>query len=103
MPVLLRLRSKKVATPLSAVTGVVPLSVAPPGLVPGAMLTIPVKLGTRFPSASSARTFSAGVKLWPATVVPGSVPNTSWVAAPAVTSNTSLAARASPVALAVSQ
>src|SRR5437763_6297160 len=32
------------------------------------------------PRASSARTFTAGVICWPATVVPGCVPNTSWVA-----------------------
>src|SRR6266853_491088 len=86
-----------------AETGVVPLNVAPPGFVPVVMLTLPVKLGTKFPSASSARNFTAGVMLWSATVVPGCVPNTSWVAAPAVTSNALLAALASPVELPVSQ
>src|SRR5437016_9003641 len=67
------------------------------------MLTLPVKLGTGFPSASSARTFTAGLIWWSATVVLGSVLNTSCVAAPAVTSKALLAARASPVALAVNQ
>src|SRR5207253_4653391 len=40
-------------------------------------------LGTGFPSASSARTFTAGLIWWSATVVLGSVLNTSCVAAPA--------------------
>src|SRR5207247_74011 len=96
VPVLLRLKSKNVATPLTAATGVVPLSVAPPGLLPAAMLTLPVKLGTGFPSASSARTFTAGLVWWSATVVLGSVLNTSCVAAPAVPSEALLAGRAGP-------
>src|SRR2546426_12710730 len=41
--------------------------------------------------------------LWSATVAPGGVPNASWVAAPAVTSNALLAALASPVDLPVTQ
>src|SRR5207244_13150948 len=57
------LRSKKVATPPTAATAVVPLSVPPPGLAPSATLTLPVNPGTRFPSASSARTFTAGL-IW---------------------------------------
>src|SRR5256884_5237210 len=61
VPVLLRLKWKKVATPLTAATGVVPLRIAPPGFVPSATVTLPVKPGTRFPSTSSARTFTAGV------------------------------------------
>src|SRR5437016_10471261 len=43
VPVLLRLKSKKVATPLTAATGVVPLRIAPPGFVPSATVTLPVK------------------------------------------------------------
>src|SRR5437867_12453672 len=57
------LRSKNVATPPTAATGVVPLSVPPPGLAPSATLTLPVNPDTRFPSASTARTFTAGL-IW---------------------------------------
>src|SRR5207244_12559854 len=67
------LRSKNVATPPTAATGVVPLSVPPPGLAPSATLTLPVNPDTRFPSASTARTFTAGLIWWPATVGLGSV------------------------------
>ncbi len=62
MPALLRL-TKKVATPLTAATGVVPLSVAPPGLLPRATPTAPVNPVAMFPRASSARTFTAGL-IW---------------------------------------
>src|SRR2546423_14569698 len=79
------LKSTSVATPPTAATGVVPLSVALPGLLPSATATAPVNPVARFPRASSARTFTAGVIGRFATVVPGCVPNTSWVAAPGVT------------------
>src|SRR5690242_7963840 len=102
-PALLMVRSKNVATPPTAVTGVVPLSVPPLGLLASAMLTDPVNPGTRFPSASSARTFTAGEIWCPATVVPGSVPKTSWVALPAVMLKEVLVAVLKPVAVAVSQ
>src|SRR5947199_8953942 len=84
----------KVATPLTAAPGVAPLSVDPPGLLPGAILTLPVKLGTGFPSASSARTFTAGLIWWCATVVLGSVLNASCVEAAVVSSLVLFAARA---------
>src|SRR5207244_13069985 len=73
VPVLFRLRSENVATPPTAATGVVPLSVLPPGSLPSATLTLPVNPDTRFPSASTARTFTAGLIWWPATVGLGSV------------------------------
>src|SRR5690349_10723385 len=101
--VLLRLRSPNVATPPTAVTSVVPLSVAPPGLLASAMLTDPVKPDARFPSASSARIFTAGEIWCPATAVLGSVPNTSCVAVPGVMLNEPLVAVLKPVAVAVSQ
>src|SRR2546428_11744563 len=50
------------------------------------------------PRASSARSFTAGVICWPATVVPGCVPNTSWVAVPAVILNELLVAVPHPAA-----
>ena len=100
---MLRLKSKNVATPLTAVTGVVPLSVAPPGLLPSATVTLPAKLVTRLPSASSARTFTAGVMRRFATVVPGCWLNASWVAVPGVIPKTLLVAVLRPVAVALSQ
>ena len=91
------------ATPPTAATGVVPLSVPPPGLAPSATLTLPVNPGTTFPSASSARTFTAGLIWWPAMVVPGWMPNASWVAVPAVMLNEALVAVLNPVAVPLSQ
>src|SRR5204862_1826756 len=102
VPVLLRLKSKKVATPLTAATAVVPLSIPPPGFLPSATVTPPVNPGTTFPNASSARTFTAGLIWRFATVVPGSVPTTSWVAPPGVILKTLLVAGLRPVAVAVS-
>ena len=100
---MLRLRSKKVATPLTAATGVVPLSVAPPGLFPSAIATAPLYPVARLPSASSARTLTAGLKIVPPVIVPGCWPNTSCAAAPGVILKTLLVARFRPVAVAVSQ
>src|SRR5437870_11468132 len=80
VPVLLILRSKNVATPLTAATGLVPLSVPPPGLAPSAKVTSPVKPVATLPRASSARTFTAGLIWRPAIVVLGGVPNTSCAA-----------------------
>src|SRR5437899_12163955 len=97
------LRSKNVATPLTAATGVVPLSAPPPGLLPRAMLTLPVKVGTRFPSASSARTFTAGLIWWPAIVVPGSAPEASRVAARGAPLNEAPVAVRRPAALPATQ
>src|SRR5437870_4856788 len=90
VPVLLILRSKNVATPLTAATGLVPLSVPPPGLAPSAKVTSPVKPVATLPRASSARTFTAGLIWRPAIVVLGGVPNTSCVAVPAVIVNEAL-------------
>src|SRR5437667_510227 len=100
VPVLLRLKSVKVAAPPTAATVVVPLSVLPPGLLPSAIATLPVKPVTRFPSASSARTFTAGAIWRPATVVLGGVPNTSCVAVPAVIVKELLVVELNPAAVA---
>ncbi len=62
-----------------------------------------MKLGTRFPSASSARTFTAGLIWWSAIVVLGCVPNTSWVAAPGVILKSPLVPEFRPAAVAVSE
>ncbi len=88
--------------PFTAATGVVPLSVPPPGLLPSATATASVNPVTTLPNASSARTFTAGLMRLLATVVPGWVPNTSWVAAPGVMVNALLVAGFRPVAVVVS-
>src|SRR5881409_3439783 len=46
--------------PFTAATGVVPLSVAPPGLLPSATATGSLKSVATFPKASSARTYRRG-------------------------------------------
>src|SRR5690348_10365475 len=106
--VLLRLRSPNVATPPTAVTGVVPLSVAPPGLPASAMLTDPANPDARIPSASNARIVPAAEIWCPATAVLGSVPHTGSLAVPgwilsgapgAVGSTVAGAARQQPVAV----
>ena len=102
MPVLSRLK-KNVATPLTAATGVGPLSVLPPGLLPNATATAPLNPVAMLPKASSARTFTAGLIWRSATVVLGWVPNTSCVAVPAVILKALLVAVLRPVAVPVSR
>src|SRR5437667_4657944 len=98
--VLSRVRSPKLATPLTAATVVVPPKVLPPGLLPSATVTGPVKLGTTLLAASRALTCTAGLIAAPATVVDGCTVNTSWVAVPGVTSKAVLVTGANPLALA---
>src|SRR5712692_1707857 len=97
-------RVPKVATPFTAVTAVVPPSTAPLVPVPAvtATVTVPVKLGTGFPNASSAVTFTAGVIWRSATVVTGCTVNASRVAVPLVMLKLVLEPTVSPVAAAVS-
>jgi hypothetical protein len=90
-PTLLILRLENVATPPTAVTGVVPDSVPPPAFVPMAMVT-EFAAETTFPSASSMLTCTAGVIDDPAPTLLGCAVNTSCVAAPAVTLNALLVA-----------
>src|SRR2546422_2956757 len=75
---------KKQAAHVIGAAGVVRVKVLALGFFPSAIATAPVKPVATFPKASSARTFTAGVIWWSATVVLGCVPNTSWVAAPGV-------------------
>ena len=102
MPVLLALKSPKLATPFTAATVVVPPSVLPPGLEPSATVTLPVKPGTGFPAGSSAVTWTAGLIVAPATVFDGWTMKASWVAVPGVISNVVLVPGVKPLALAVS-
>src|SRR3989441_8989974 len=87
LPVSLRVKSTNVATPFTAATVVVPPSVLPPGLLPSATVTLPVKLGTGFPAGSSAVICTAGLIAAPATVFDGCTVNASRVAVPGVISN----------------
>src|SRR5207247_9313003 len=81
------------AAPLPPPGAAAPADVPPPGLVPpSATVTVPVKLGTVFPAASCAATWTAGVSVAPAVVFAGGTVNTRWVAAPGVTSNGALVA-----------
>src|SRR5713226_4092930 len=101
VPLLSMLRLEKVATPFTAATTVVPESVPPTGLVPIATVTVPVKLATRFPNASSALTTTAGVMTAPATVLLGCPVNASWPTAPAVTVTAAVCVTVTPAIAAV--
>ena len=96
------LRLANVATPLAAATVVVPANAPPPGLLPSATVTLPLKLGSVFPRASCAVTCTAGVIAAAAVALLGCTVNTSLVAPPAVTLNAALVVPVTPVAAAVS-
>src|SRR5713101_3851754 len=87
---------EKAATPLTAVTVVVPASVPPAGFKPSATVTLPAKPGTRFPNASFALTCTAGLIAWPATALLGGAVNASWLAGPAVTVTVAVWVTATP-------
>src|SRR5438034_7379237 len=82
-----------VATPATAATVFVPVSVPLLGLVPIATVTLPVKPVAVLPLASWAVTCTAGVIAAPAVVVLGCTLNTNWVAVPAMMLNAVLVAR----------
>src|SRR2546430_6931198 len=90
------------ATPARAAIVVVPGGGAPPGFEPSATLTFQVKLVGVLPKASCATTRTAGVTTDPAVALVGCTVNTSWLPAPAATSNAALVAPLTPVALAAS-
>src|SRR5713226_2214913 len=94
------IKFEKVATPFTAATLVVPESVPPPGLVPIATVTVPVKLGTGFPKQSSAVTCTAGLLGWPATALFGSPVNASWLTTPGVTVTAAVCVTATPAMVA---
>ena len=96
MPVRLILRLLKVATPLTAATVVVPLSVPLPGLVPIATVTDALLLVTVLPKVSRTVTRTAGVMLTPATVLLGDVVKASAAAAPGEILNAALVAPVEP-------
>src|SRR5512133_917733 len=77
-------RSSNVATPATAVRVSVPLSVPPPGLVPMATVTAPVKDVTVLPAESVAVTVMDGTITPPASTEDGTDPTTRRAALPAV-------------------
>src|SRR5713226_436353 len=95
------LRFVNVATPATAAALVVPDSVPPPGFVPSATVTVPVKLDTAFPKASRALTTTAGVIAAPAPVVLGCPVNASALAAPATTVTAAVCVTVTPAIAAV--
>src|SRR5207245_2919792 len=78
-------RVVKVATPLTAPTVVVPLSMLPPGLVARVTVTFDVSLPTRLPNKSRTRTVTAGLRAWPAIALLGDWLKPRWWAAVGVT------------------
>src|SRR5947199_3787616 len=96
------LKLENVATPLTAARLIVPDSVALPGLMPSATVTVPVKSVATLPSASRAVTCAAGVSAAPSAPVVGCTVNASCVAAAADTVKGLLVAPVGPEAEAVS-
>ena len=94
-------RLLKVATPFTAVTGVVPERVLPPGFVPMAMAIDAELVVTTSLPASSTVTVTAGEMEAPAKVFEGWTLKTSFVAGPTVTLNGLLVAPVKPVEAAV--
>src|SRR5437773_11014370 len=72
------LNVENVATPLTAVTLVVPASVPPPGFAPSPTVISPLYPVTMLPASSSAATRTAGI-VCPAWVVCGCVERTTGV------------------------
>src|SRR5437763_13784674 len=83
---------ENVATPATAACVAVPPSVPPPGFVPIATVTFPVKPVAVLPHESSAVTRTAGVIAAPAGPSLGRTANTSGVPAPGATANAPLVA-----------
>src|SRR5438876_535337 len=96
------LRFEKVATPFTAPTLVVPERVPPPGLVPIATVTVPVKAVAGFPHASRAVPRDARPMLTTAGVLVGWIVNASRVAGAGVMLKLALVAPVRPLAAAVS-
>src|ERR1041384_4533705 len=89
------------ATPALKATVVVPESVPAEGFVLIVIVTVPVNVFTVLPSASCAATWTAGMIVAPAGVVPGGTMNPSFVAVPALMVKEELTPGGNPVADAV--
>src|SRR5207249_6679419 len=92
LPLWAMLRSAKVATTATAATVVVPERVAPLVPVPAAIVSVtsPAKLVAACPEASRTVTWTAGLMVTPAVVLPGWALNTSAAASAAVMWNDAL-------------
>ena len=97
MPVLSILRLLKVATPLTALTVLVPASVPLEGLVPIATVIDALELVTVLPPASWTATVTAGLIDAAATVLLGCCTKANLLAAPAVILKAELVAPLRPV------
>src|SRR6266478_2755561 len=95
-------RFGNVATPPEVVTVAAPDNVPAPGLVPIAMVTAFVAVGTKFPWASCMLTCTAGVIATAETTFVGCTVNASFAGGPAVTLKGVLVAPVSVAALAAS-
>src|SRR3954462_1089100 len=95
-------RLENVATPLLAVTVVVPDSVPPPGLVPMATVMLAVELVTVFPNVSCTATWTGGEMLAPAVGLLGWTVKASFEAAAGLMLNPAEVAPVSPADAAVS-
>ncbi len=93
---------ENVATPETAATVVVPVSVPPPGFAPVATATSPLNPVAVFPCASRAVTCTAGAIVAPAVVFVGCTVKASWLAEPGVMLKAVLVAPVRLGALAVS-
>jgi hypothetical protein len=102
VPVLLMLRVENVATPATALTVAVPDNVPPPGLVPMAIVTEFVAVGTKFPKASSTLTCTAGAIAAPAVTFVGWTVNANVAGFPGVTLKAVLVAEVRAAEFAVS-
>src|SRR5438876_143872 len=96
------LRFEKVATPFTAATLVVPERVPPPGLVPIATVTVPVKPLAVFANASMAVPSLHDALPISAVVFDGCPVNASMLAAAGVMLKLALVAPVRPLAAAVS-
>jgi len=92
VPALLTLSVENVATPPTAATVVVPLSVPPPGLVPMATVMPIVAAVTVLPCASWTVTATAGAIAVPAVAFAGCTVNASFAPGPYGVTVTVLAA-----------
>ena len=101
VPALSRLRSSNVATPAVAVRVTVPESTAPPGFVPSASVTDPLKPVAVFPKASRTVTSTGGVIATPAAPPPGCTVNASTAPDAASTVTDAVFVMATPAAVAV--
>src|SRR5438876_10116903 len=102
VPTLSILTFANVATPLTAVTLVVPASVPPPGLAAIASATLPLNGVAVLPCASCAVTWTAGVIAAREGALDRWTGNTSSGVVPAVMANSALVLPARPLALAAS-